>query len=243
MGWYGILFSAGLAIVWLLMRHAARRRGDIGVGEIDQVFFWISVGAFAGGRLGGVLLYELDAWLREPLSVFYVREGGMSFFGGYVGVLIAILIHSAPSKCKFLRISDIASASAPAGLACGRLGNYLNGEIYGPETTAPWGIVFSSGGAFPRHPTQIYELAFEGLFLLIIFYPSALKPFAISRPGMISGSFLIIYAAIRYFIEFLRVDGWRVALFGLQMTGSQIYCVIAGLCGLAVVSKTWRGDD
>jgi phosphatidylglycerol---prolipoprotein diacylglyceryl transferase len=137
--WYGIFFALGLAVVWLLMRFAAKYRRDVNADDVDRMMFWMTIGAVLGGRLGEVVLFEPEHYLASPTRIFLISNGGMSFHGGLIGVIIAsVVFYHLSSGVEFLRLADITACAAPAGLMLGRFGNFLNGELYGPKTKVPW---------------------------------------------------------------------------------------------------------
>jgi phosphatidylglycerol:prolipoprotein diacylglycerol transferase len=210
-------------IVWVLMRTSAAHRKDVSVFTIDRLMFLISIWAVLGGRLGEVILFDADHYAFDPRRIFMIADGGMSFHGGYIGVLIAVGLYSLCFGTEFWRLADLASAAAPSGLLLGRVGNFLNGELYGPETTLPWGIVFSAGGDAARHPTQLYEMVTEGGLLLALLYPLSFRVAFVNRPGIIFSLFLISFAIIRIGIEPVRLDEWTISFFNIRLTAGQIY--------------------
>lgn len=236
--WYGLLFTLGLASVWVLMRSSATQRGDISVQHIDQAMFWISVGAVAGGRLGEIILFEPRYYLQNPQEIIMLSKGGMSFHGGLVGVGVAIFSYALGSRLEVLRLGDIAASAAPSGLLLGRLGNFFNSELYGPPTNLPWGMVFRGAGVEPRHPTQLYEMLAEGGLLLLILYPLGLSRVSVNRPGLVLALFLVLYAVIRTAMEILRLDTWSITVFGVRITAAQLYCLPMFSVGLFLL---WRG--
>lgn len=238
--WYGLLFALGLAVVWVLMRLSAKRRGDVSVDDIDRVMFWISIGAVLGGRIGEILLFDLDQYVSNPERMLLLSNGGMSFHGGLIGTVAAVTLYHFKSAVNVWRLADLASSAAPGGLLLGRLGNFLNGELYGPETDLPWGVVFPLAGERARHPTQLYEMLTEGLLLLIFLYPLARYQMFINRPGIIFGLFLISYSTIRIAIEPLRLDGWSVIFWDTTISAGQLYCLPMLVIGAVIVGHRFR---
>jgi phosphatidylglycerol---prolipoprotein diacylglyceryl transferase len=238
--WYGLFFAFGLAAVWILMRLSARSRGDVAVDHVDGAMFWISIGAVLGGRVGEILLFAPLNYFSNTSEVFNLSSGGMSFHGGLVGVSIAVYLYHLSSGVDLWRLADLASSAAPIGLLLGRIGNFLNGELYGPETALPWGIVFPLAGNSPRHPTQLYEMLAEGFLLLLALYPLARLRVFVGRPGVIFGLFLILYAIVRIAIEPLRLDGWSIKLLETRISAGQLYCMPMLLLGALVVTMRLR---
>jgi phosphatidylglycerol---prolipoprotein diacylglyceryl transferase len=238
--WYGLLFALGLAVVWALMRLSASRRGDVSVDDIDRVMFWISIGAVLGGRIGEIILFAPDQYFVDPKRMLLITSGGMSFHGGLLGVALAVVLYHLSSGVDLWRLADLAASAAPGGLLFGRLGNFLNGELYGPETTVPWGVVFPLAGGGARHPTQLYEMLAEGALLFFFLYPLARHQIFINRPGIIFGLFLISYAIVRIAIDPFRLDGWSFTLWGTRLSAGQMYCMPMIVIGVLIIGKRLR---
>ncbi len=200
--WYGLMYLLGFAASYLLIRHLARLRNlALDKDGVSDLLFYGVLGVVFGGRLGYVLFYNPAQYLSRPQDVFAIWQGGMSFHGGLLGVVIASLIFCQRRKLPILLTGDILVASAPIGLGLGRLGNFINGELWGRVTDHPWGMVFPGGGPFPRHPSQLYEAFFEGLVLFIILYLLHRRKVAAGIPFF---SFFIGYGLFRFLIEFVR---------------------------------------
>ncbi|MER9924456.1 prolipoprotein diacylglyceryl transferase [Mesorhizobium sp. M0048] len=234
--WYGLLFAGGIVVTWLLMRAlAARKSQTISVGHIDAVMFWITIGVTSGGRVGDLVFYEFDRLAEDPSLVFDFSQGGMAFFGGLLGVAAAIVLYARWQGLPPLQLADIAAAATPAGLGLGRIGNFLNGELFGPETVLPWGLALTPFG-HPRHPTQLYEAGLEGVLLFALVYPAAFWGKALTFPGRTAGLFMSLYALFRIGAEFLRSepDPFRSAGYAFSM--SQLLCIPMLLLGISL----WR---
>ncbi len=207
--WYGLTYLAGFVASWLLARRrAASPHSPLKVAEVDDLIFYGAMGVLLGGRLGYMLFYAPGAVLDNPLSIFEVWKGGMSFHGGLIGVLCAIGLYARKLKLPFWVVGDFVTPLAPLGLCFGRIGNFINGELWGKVTDVPWAIVYRG---VPRHPSQLYESALEGLALFFILWFYSARP----RPTMaVSGLFLIGYGVFRIAIEFVRLpdDGEYFAL-------------------------------
>lgn len=201
--WYGVMYLIGFGAGWWLGRLRAKQpwRGWR-PEQMDDVMFFVVFGVVLGGRFGYVLFYNFSYFISNPLSVFKVWEGGMSFHGGLIGVLIAMAIYARRRGIGFFSVADFIAPLVPIGLGAGRIGNFINGRLWGKETDLPWGMVFPGAGSVPRHPSQLYEALFEGvvLFLILWLYSRRL------RPAMaVSALFLLFYGLFRFSVEFLRV--------------------------------------
>ncbi|MEX2163778.1 MAG: prolipoprotein diacylglyceryl transferase [Sulfuricaulis sp.] len=200
--WYGLMYLVGFVGAWWLGVYRARRPGSgWKPQEIGDLIFYGVIGVILGGRLGYVLFYKLNYYLANPLEVFYIWTGGMSFHGGLLGVIIAMWFYGRRTNRTFFGVADFVAPLTPLGLGAGRLGNFINHELWGRVTDVPWGMVFPSGGPLPRHPSQLYEFSLEGvaLFVILWFYASTPRP-----PAAVSGLFLLCYGTFRLVVEFAR---------------------------------------
>lgn len=203
--WYGIAYLAGIAVAWLLLSYRTRR-GSLSEysGEyLNDVIFYATLGLIIGGRLGSVLFYNFGYYLQHPLDIFKLNQGGMSFHGGLLGVLIALFFLARSRKTSFFRITDLIAPAVPVGLGFGRIANFINGELWGKASTLPWAMIFPDprAGGIARHPSQLYQFLLEGLLLFIILWLYSSKP----RPLMaVSGLFLLAYGIARCCVEFVR---------------------------------------
>jgi phosphatidylglycerol:prolipoprotein diacylglycerol transferase len=201
--WYGLMYLVGFAGAWWLMRLRARRPGSGWSPEqVDDLLFYGAVGVVAGGRVGYMLFYDFGALLHNPLSLFFVWQGGMSFHGGLLGVLLAVWFFCRREKRSWLATMDFAAPVVPVGLAAGRIGNFINGELWGKVTDVPWAMVFPTGGPLPRHPSQLYEALFEGVALWLLMWLLVRKRKAF--PGFAVGCYAIGYGLARFVIEYFR---------------------------------------
>lgn len=201
--WYGLMYLLGFLIAWGLGRYRAQQsRSGWTAEQVDDVIFYSALGVILGGRIGYLLFYTGGAFFRDPLLIFRVWEGGMSFHGGFVGVLVAMLLLSRKYQRPFWATVDFVAPLVAPGLFCGRIGNFINGELWGRVTDVPWGMVFSQAGDnLPRHPSQLYQAALEGVALFIIVWLFSAKP----RPTMaVSGVFALSYGVFRFMVELLR---------------------------------------
>jgi len=201
--WYGLMYLIGFGLVWLLGRWRIRHgKTDLTLRDLEDLIFYCVLGVVVGGRLGYVLFYKPGQYLAHPLEILYLWEGGMSFHGGLLGVLAVLLLFARKKNRPFLAIGDFIAPLIPLGLAAGRLGNFINGELWGRPTTLPWGMVFAqTGDGVPRHPSQLYEMGLEGFALFALLWWFARKP----RPtGQVSAVFLMGYGVFRFLVEFTR---------------------------------------
>ena len=200
--WYGIMYVIGFVGGWLLALYRAGRP-DSGWNkqEISDVLVYIAVGVIIGGRLGYVVFYNLPHYLEHPLDLFQVWKGGMSFHGGFLGAVFAVWVFAWRSHRHWLAVTDFIAPVVAIGLGAGRLGNFINQELWGRVTDLPWGMVFRDAGEQPRHPSQLYEFLLEGVALFLILWLYSARP----RPtAAVSGLFLICYGVFRFLVEFVR---------------------------------------
>lgn len=200
--WYGIMYLIGFAAAWWLgKRRAARPGSPLTPEQVADMIFYGALGVVVGGRAGYVLFYNFEQFLQDPLWLFAVWEGGMSFHGGLIGVIVTMLLYARKLGVRFFALADFVAPLVPIGLGAGRLGNFIGGELWGRVTDLPWGMVFPHAGDLPRHPSQLYQLALEGFALFVILWLYSAKP----RPTMaVSGLFLICYGIFRFMVEFVR---------------------------------------
>lgn len=200
--WYGLMYMIGFVSAWGLARWRAHHyKLDWKAADIDDLIFYGALGVILGGRVGYMLFYDTQHFLANPLSLFQVWEGGMSFHGGLLGVLLAMWLLARKLKKQFLEVTDFVAPLVPLGLAAGRIGNFINGELWGRVSDVPWAMVFPHAGDLPRHPSQLYEFGLEGLVLFILVWWYGAKP----RPaGCVSAVFLIGYACSRMIVECFR---------------------------------------
>jgi phosphatidylglycerol:prolipoprotein diacylglycerol transferase len=208
--WYGLAYMAGILFGWLYGRYLLSRadfwngKPPMTVSQGDDFLLWITLGIVVGGRLGFVLFYEPSYFWANPMEIPAVWNGGMSFHGGLLGVVIAVYLFARRNRINPLSLGDVASAATPFGLFFGRIANFINAEVVGRETDVPWAMAFPGAGDFPRHPSQLYEAALEGVVLFVILAIATWRYKELTRPGTIFGLFLIFYGTFRSLVELVR---------------------------------------
>ncbi len=239
--WYGLMYLIGFGAFFFLGRMRARRDAWRGINEalIDDLLFFGVLGVILGGRLGYILFYKPVYYLSHPLEIFMVWQGGMAFHGGFLGVLVAMALVARKHKLSWLAVTDFIAPLVPLGLASGRLGNFINGELWGRVAPAdlPWSMVFASGGPLPRHPSQLYQFAMEGLllFALLWFYSSRPRPI-----GAISGLFLAGYGVFRFVAEFFREPDDFLGLLAFSLSMGQWLSLPMIVTGIAMLAWSYR---
>ena len=204
--WYSLAYITGiLAGWWYVLKLIERPGAPMARRHADDFVFWATIAVIAGGRIGYILFYDLGQYLKHPLDMLKLWEGGMSFHGATAAVALAMWLFCRKNGLSLLRFADYIACVAPIGLFFGRLANFVNGELWGKVTTVPWAIVFPNAGDLPRHPSQLYEATLEGLVLFLIlnlmFWKSKTARY---QPGLLCGTFLTGYGAFRFFVEFFR---------------------------------------
>ena len=239
--WYGLMYLVGFAVSYGLgrLRIARALSGRVTVSTLDDLLFFCVLGVVLGGRLGYVLFYKPAYYFSHPLEVFAVWQGGMSFHGGFLGVLLAIGWVARKHALGWIELTDFFAPLAPLALAAGRIGNFINGELYGRVTEVPWGMVFHSPGAgpLPRHPSQLYQFALEGVLLFVILWIYASKP----RPaGALVGAFLLGYGTFRFTAEYFREPDDFLGLLALNLSMGQWLSAPMIALGIGILVWTWR---
>ena len=237
--WYGLMYLVGIGGAWLL---ASRRLKDFDPSwskeKLSDLVFWVAMGVILGGRLGYALFYDLPAYLAEPLKILRVWEGGMSFHGGLIGVMLATWLFGRRNGKSFFQLMDFIAPLVPIGLGAGRIGNFINAELWGKVTDVPWAMVFPNGGPDPRHPSQLYQFALEGVALFLILWAYSRKP----RPTMaVSGLFAICYGIFRFIVEFVRVPDAQLGYLAWNwLTMGQVLCLPMILGGIGLMVWAYR---
>jgi phosphatidylglycerol:prolipoprotein diacylglycerol transferase len=237
--WYGLMYLVAFVLVIVLGRKRARQNMLTGwrVTDIDDMLFYGVLGVILGGRLGYVLFYKPLYYLAHPLEIVQVWQGGMSFHGGFLGVLIALWFYARRRGKRWLDVTDFVAPLVPLGLAAGRLGNFINAELVGRATSGPWAMVFPQVDNVPRHPSQLYELALEGLLLFAVLWIYAGR----RRPmGAVSGLFLVGYGTLRFVGEFAREPDNFLGYLALGFTMGQWLSLPMIVVGLAMMVWAYR---
>lgn len=240
--WYALAYIVGIVLGWRILRRIVRRPGwSLQPEAVDDLLFHVTLGIILGGRLGYVLFYQPGYFLAHPLEILAVWQGGMSFHGGLLGVLAASALFAHSRGLSFLEIVDALAVVTPIGLFFGRVANFINGELWGRPTNVPWGVVFPHAGPMPRHPSQLYEAALEGLVLLAVMLWFAAKPYRAETRGQLGGIFLTGYALARITAEFFREPDAQLGFLAGGITMGQLLSLPMLVVGIgAVVHARWR---
>lgn len=238
--WYALAYIAGLVIGWQLMMYFSRKPDSkVKDKEVDDFFAWAILGVILGGRLGYVVFYKPAFYAANPLEILMVWQGGMSFHGGFLGVIVATWLYTRKRKISFLAFTDLLAIVAPIGLFFGRIANFINGELFGRTTDVPWAVVFPHGGPVGRHPSQIYEALLEGALLFVVML--ILRHFKMhQKPGFLTGTFLLGYAAARAFVELFRQPDAHLGFLVGGLTMGQILSIPMIVIGLAFIAWTYK---
>lgn len=253
--WYGVMYLIGFTLSYLLVKYQIkkRERGEaigespegiskekllptahrlLPVAQVASLYSYLILGLLIGARLSYVIFYNLPYYIQHPLEIFAVWHGGMSFHGGLIGSIIAGILFCKKFRLDFWQIADLVIVSAPIGLGLGRLGNFINGELYGRVTDVQWGMVFPAGGQLPRHPSQVYEFLLEGIALFVILW--FLKDRKL-KPGALSFLFLILYGSFRFFLEFFREPDSQLGFILGPFTMGQILSAVMVAMGIGLL--------
>jgi phosphatidylglycerol:prolipoprotein diacylglycerol transferase len=243
--WYALAYVAGILLGWRYVAGLVKaerlwaRRGPIATTlQIDDLILWITLGVIVGGRLGHVFFYTPQLIWTDPVEILKTWKGGMSFHGGTLGVLVAVIAFARVNKLDMFRLGDVICAAAPIGLFFGRIANFINGELWGRVTTAPWGMVFPYGGPLPRHPSQLYEAALEGIVLFLVLRWATHGAKLLNRRGVVAGLFFLGYGLARISLENVRQPDEGMPNFPLGLTMGMILSLPMVLGGAWLI---WRG--
>jgi phosphatidylglycerol:prolipoprotein diacylglycerol transferase len=238
--WYGLMYIIGfISAYFLVLAGVRRKKMGLNKDEIADLIFSVAMGVILGGRCGYILFYNLSYYLSHPLKVFAVWEGGMSFHGGLTGAILAGLYFVRKRKIPFFRMADVVTPAIPIGLGLGRIGNFINGELYGRVTYLPWGMIFPAGGALPRHPSQLYEALLEGPVIFAVVWSLGRK----DRPaGVVFWTFVALYGLFRFFVEFFREPDMQLGYVLGTFSMGQLLSFPMLLLGIAMVCWTYKRD-
>jgi phosphatidylglycerol:prolipoprotein diacylglycerol transferase len=240
--WYGLMYLLAFAFVIVLGRYRIGRQVwlRINARDLDDMLLLGVLGVVLGGRLGYVLFYKPLEYLYDPVRIFFVWEGGMSFHGGFLGVILAMWWFARRRKMHWFEITDFIAPLAPLGLGAGRIGNFINAELWGRPTDVPWAVVFPQVDRLPRHPSQLYEFFLEGLalFALVWLFSRSKRPL-----GAVSGMFLLGYGVFRFAVEYTREPDGFLGLLWLGMTMGQWLSLPMAVGGVVMLVWAYRRQD
>ena len=239
--WYSMAYLGGILIAWwLMLKNIAKYSLPYSKESIDDLVFYATLGIILGGRLGYVLFYGTNVFWQNPLEIFAVWKGGMSFHGGVVGVIVAVALFARKYHYRFLGVTDLIVLYAPIGIFCGRLANFVNDELWGRVTDVPWAVRFPAGGYLPRHPSQLYEAFFEGVIMFILLNWLWRYAAVRNRRGLVSALFVMLYGIFRILMEQFREPDVQLGYFFSCLTMGQILSLPLILVGGIVVWRLWR---
>jgi phosphatidylglycerol:prolipoprotein diacylglycerol transferase len=243
--WYALAYIVGILAGWLYARALIRREhlwggpAPMTVAAFDDFILWVTLGVILGGRIGYVLFYNPAHFAQNPLEALQLWKGGMSFHGGFLGCVLAVILFARRRGISILSLGDITCAVAPIGLLLGRIANFINGELWGRPSDVPWAVVFPGGGPVGRHPSQLYEAALEGLLLLLVL-ALAIRAGALKRPGFILGAFMLGYGLFRSFAEFFREPDPQLGFLWGGLTMGMLLSIPLMLAGLILIWNAMR---
>jgi phosphatidylglycerol---prolipoprotein diacylglyceryl transferase len=245
--WYALAYIGGIVLGWIYARAVLKNdrlwggAAPISLAQMDDFILWVTIGIILGGRAGYVLFYNVDFFIRHPAEIFELWKGGMSFHGGFLGCVIAVIWFSRSNKLPILSLGDITTAVAPIGLFLGRIANFINGELWGrpAEPDLPWAMIFPNGGPMPRHPSQLYEAGLEGILLFTVL-AVMIRLGALRRPGLILGSFIMLYGLARITGEFFREPDSQLGFLWRGLTMGMLLSVPMVIVGATLIVFAWR---
>lgn len=239
--WYSLSYVVGILLGWYYaLKLITVSNVGISKKNIENFVTWVIIGIIVGGRLGYALFYDPIKYFVNPIEILKTYEGGMSFHGGIIGFIITANIFSSYHKIKLIPLTDISAVVAPIALFLGRIANFINAELYGRVTDVPYSFVFPYSDGLPRHPSQLYEAALEGIILFIILSYSALKLKLLKKTGYLSGLFLLFYAIFRITVEFFREPDIQIGFLAGRFTLGQILCIPMLLLGIYLIFNANR---
>ena len=245
--WYALAYIGGIVLGWLYARSLIKNEklwggpAPISLVQMDDFILWITLGIILGGRAGYVLFYNLPFFAEHPVEIFEPWKGGMSFHGGFLGCVVAVIWFARRNHISILSLGDITTAVGPIGLFLGRIANFINGELWGrpADPSLPWAMIFPNGGPLPRHPSQLYEAGMEGILLFTIL-ALMIRFGALKRPGMILGSFIALYALARITGEQFRQPDPQLGFLWGGLTMGMLLSLPMVVAGIALVVMAWR---
>ena len=247
--WYALAYICGIVLGWIYARSLVKKErlwsgpAPISLVQLDDFILWVTIGIIVGGRTGYVLFYNPAFFAQHPLEIFQLWNGGMSFHGGFLGCVAAVMLFAHSNGISILSLGDITTAVGPIGLFLGRLANFINSELWGrpADDSVPWAMVFPNGGPLPRHPSQLYEAGLEGILLFAIL-AIMIRMGALKRPGLILGSFIAIYAFARITGEFFREPDPQLGFLWGGLTMGMLLSVPMIIAGAILIVMAWRRE-
>lgn len=236
--WYGLMYLLGFFGGWAFLSWRIRTSpSQFTAEQLSDVLFYIALGIILGGRLGYMVFYDWQSLVHDPLRIFMIWQGGMSFHGGFLGVLIALWLYSRKIHASLGDVADFIIPAVPIGLAVGRIGNFINGELWGRVSDVPWAMVFPLAGDLPRHPSQLYEFLLEGvvIFIILVLYSNKQKP-----RWAVTGLFLVLYGFFRCFVEFFREPDPQIGYVMLNLTKGQLLSLPMFFAGIVMMWYAYR---
>jgi phosphatidylglycerol:prolipoprotein diacylglycerol transferase len=243
--WYALAYIGGILLGWMYARALIRAeelwggKPALTLEDFDDFILWVTLGIILGGRIGYVLFYNPEHYAAHPAEILELWNGGMSFHGGFLGCVAAVMLFGWKRQIPILSLGDLTCAAAPIGLFLGRLANFINGELWGRTTDVPWAMVFPHAGPLPRHPSQIYEATLEGLVLFVVLY-WLIRRGALRRPGLILGAFALCYSLARSFSEFFREPDAQLGFLWGGMTMGMLLSIPLALAGIILIAQAIR---
>ena len=243
--WYALAYITGILLGWLYARAIIRTErlwggpAPMTVADFDDFVLWATLGVILGGRIGYVLFYNPAHFAANPVEIVQLWRGGMSFHGGFIGVVLAVALFARGRRIPFLSLADVCCAVYPIGHFLGRIANFINGELWGRVSDVPWAMVFPGGGPLPRHPSQLYQAVFEGLLLLLVL-AFLVRQGALKRPGLVTGAFAVGYGLLRIFCELFREPDAQLGFLWGGLTMGMLLSIPLILTGIAFIAYALR---
>ena len=245
--WYALAYIGGIVLGWIYARSLLKNEklwggpAPISLVQLDDFILWVTIGIILGGRTGYVLFYNLPFFIQHPLEIFELWKGGMSFHGGFMGCVIAVIWFARANKVPILSLGDITTAVGPIGLFLGRIANFINGELWGrpADPDLPWAMIFPTGGPVPRHPSQLYEAGLEGILLFTVL-AVMIRFGALKRPGLVLGAFIAVYGLARITGEHFREPDPQLGFLWGGLTMGMLLSIPMVIAGIIIIVWSWR---